>query len=350
MQRIYQTLALLLLVPFFCRTGIAMPPETEPPRPMIIAHRGASGYLPEHTLAGVAMAYAQGADLIEPDVIISKDGTPLVLHDIYLDTVTNVRDVFPDRGRSDGRFYAIDFTVDEIKRLKVSERIDARTGHLVYPQRFPAGKSDFRVPTLAEEIELIQGLNQSTGRNVGLVVEFKQPAWHRREGKDIAKIVLSVLSRHGYRSRTDNCYLECFDADELKRLRSELKTDLKLVQLFDGDAWKSQSGEAGDIDVAAMQAGLSDVATYADGIGPALRLLVRIDGQGRSSPNEVVAEAHARKLIVFPYTFRRDAVPDFCPSFEALVLLFARDMGVDGLFTDFPDQTREILQQNPALR
>ena len=179
-------------------------PEGEPgvvqeTRPIVIAHRGASGYLPEHTIAAAAMGYALGADFIEPDVVLSKDGAPVVLHDIHLDTVTNVRDVFPDRAHADGRYYAIDFTLEEIKRLRVNSRIDPRTGKPVYPNRYPAGKGDFQVPTLAEEIELVQGLNHSTGRNVGIYPEIKQPAWHQQQGQDITKIVLTVLSRNGYR-------------------------------------------------------------------------------------------------------------------------------------------------------
>ena len=136
-------------------------------RPIIIAHRGASGYLPEHTLAAKALAYCQGADYLEQDVVLTRDDHPVVLHDIHLDTVTNVADVFPDRQRADGRFYAIDFTLAELRQLKASERIDLNTGQAVYPNRFPVGSAAFGVPTLAEEIELVQGLNKTLGRQVG---------------------------------------------------------------------------------------------------------------------------------------------------------------------------------------
>ncbi len=137
------------------------------PRPIVIAHRGASGYLPEHTLAAKALAYGQGADFLEQDVVLTKDDQPIVLHDIQLDAVTNVAQAFPDRARQDGRYYAIDLTLAEIQSLRVTERMDWRTNRPVFPGRFPPGKSDFRVPTLAEEIELIQGLNHSTGRTWG---------------------------------------------------------------------------------------------------------------------------------------------------------------------------------------
>ncbi len=133
---------------------------------VVIAHRGASGYLPEHTLPAKAMAYAQGADYLEQDLVMTKDDHLVVLHDHYLDRVTDVADRFPDRARKDGRYYAIDFTLDEIKSLKFTEGFDIENGKKVqtYPGRFPMGKSDFRIHTFEEEIEFVQGLNHSTGK------------------------------------------------------------------------------------------------------------------------------------------------------------------------------------------
>ena len=135
---------------------------------VVIAHRGASGYLPEHSLPAKAMAYAQGADYLEQDLVMTKDNELVVLHDHYLDRVTDVAERFPDRARKDGRYYAIDFTLPEIKSLKFTEGFDIdKNGKKVqsYPNRFPMGKSDFRVHTFQEEIEFIQGLNHSTGKN-----------------------------------------------------------------------------------------------------------------------------------------------------------------------------------------
>ena len=155
---------------------------------IVIAHRGASGYLPEHTLPAKAMAYAQGADYLEQDLVMTKDDHLVVLHDHYLDRVTDVADRFPDRARKDGRYYAIDFTLDEIKSLKFTEGFDIENGKKVqtYPGRFPMGKSDFRVHTFEEEIEFVQGLNHSTGKNIGIYPEIKAPWFHHQEGKDIA--------------------------------------------------------------------------------------------------------------------------------------------------------------------
>ncbi|HBY9780905.1 TPA: glycerophosphodiester phosphodiesterase, partial [Klebsiella pneumoniae] len=147
---------------------------------MVIAHRGASGYLPEHTLPAKAMAYAQGADYLEQDLVMTKDDRLVVLHDHYLDRVTDVAQRFPQRARKDGRFYAIDFTLDEIKSLKFTEGFEPKNGKNVqtYPGRFPMGKSDFRIHTFEEEIEFVQGLNHSTGKNIGIYPEIKAPWFH----------------------------------------------------------------------------------------------------------------------------------------------------------------------------
>jgi glycerophosphoryl diester phosphodiesterase len=147
--------------------------------PIVIAHRGASGYLPEHTLEAVAAAHAQGADYIEQDVVLSKDLVPVVLHDVEVDAVTDVARKFADRKRPDGRYYAIDFTLAELKALEVNERVDVRSGRPAIPGRFPLGKGTFRIPTLDEELDLIAGMNASTGRRAGVYLEIKSPSWHR---------------------------------------------------------------------------------------------------------------------------------------------------------------------------
>lgn len=301
--------------------------------PLVIAHRGASGYLPEHTLEAKAMAYAMGADYIEQDIVLSKDDQPLVLHDIHLDTVTDVATVFPDRAREDGRYYAIDFTLAEIRQLTAGERTHPNSGQPVFPTRFPARRSSFAVPTLGEEIELIQGLNHSTGRNVGIYPEIKAPSFHRREGKDISKIVLDTLHRYGYRGRDDKCYLQCFEVAETRRIRQELNSQLRLVQLIGGlgyDQWLTPQG-------------LQQVAEYADGIGPPLQRLIRSD-QGVPRVTELVSQAQAAGLVVHPYTLRADAVPEFIDSYAALVRLVYQVAGADGAFTDFPDRTVEVLR------
>jgi glycerophosphoryl diester phosphodiesterase len=174
--------------------------------PIVIAHRGASGYLPEHTLEAKALAHGQAADFIEQDVVLTKDDVPVVLHDVHLDAVCDVADRFPERRRDDGRFYALDFTLTELRALRFSERRDPQTGRQVFPGRFPAGMGTFRIATLAEELEFLAGLDRSTGRRTGIYPEIKQPAWHRREGHDISPLVLDVLRKHGFATKDDSCF------------------------------------------------------------------------------------------------------------------------------------------------
>ena len=136
--------------------------------PVVIAHRGASGYLPEHTLAAKKLAFEMGSDYLEQDIVASRDDALLVLHDIHLDRISDVAEKFPDRHRADGRFYARDFDLDEIRQLQAWERMKA-DGTAVYPGRYPARTADFRIHTLAEEFELIAALNDrmDLGRSIG---------------------------------------------------------------------------------------------------------------------------------------------------------------------------------------
>ncbi|TQV82451.1 glycerophosphodiester phosphodiesterase [Exilibacterium tricleocarpae] len=312
---------------------------------LVIAHRGASGYLPEHTLAAKALAYGMGAHYIEQDIVLTKDDVPVVLHDIYLDAVTDVKDRFPDRARGDGRFYALDFTLAEIRQLRVNERIDLETGARVYPQRFAGAKAPFRVPTLAEEIELILGLNRAAGKEVGIYPEIKKPAWHRRQGRDISKVVLQVLSRYGYRDKNSAIYLQCFDAGELKRIRRELGSQLRLVQLLIDPRYKDPDNQT-DFQHLLSAAGLREVAAYADGIGPWLPQVVSgVDASGKPIITDLVKRAQALRLVVHPYTFRADQLPQQVASFEQLLGIFFDSAGVDGVFTDFPDRAVAFLQR-----
>ena len=307
---------------------------------IVIAHRGASGYLPEHTLPAIAMAHAQGADYLEQDVVLSKDNVPVVLHDIHIDTVTDVARRFPDRKRADGRFYALDFTVAELKQLAASERFDPRTGAAVFAKRFPVGKGSFQIPTLEEELQLIQGLNTSSGREAGVYPEIKEPAWHRAQGRDISPIVLDLLARYGYQTKADKVYVQCFDEAEVKRIRTELGYKGRLVQLIEGS--RPLLDEHARL---RTPAGLAKTAKVADGIGPALPDVVTRNADGTLAPTALVRDAHAAGLVVHPYTFRADALPPGVASLEDLLRLALVDIGVDGVFTDHPDRAVAFLRK-----
>lgn len=290
------------------------------------------------------MAYAMGADYIEQDVVMTRDGALIVLHDITLDRTTDVAERFPDRARADGRYYAIDFSLAEIRQLRASEGFRLEGGQKVqgFSNRFPLGASSFRIPTLREEIELIQGLNQSTGREVGIYPEIKGPEFHRAEGRDISTAVVAVLKEYGYTDKSSPVFLQTFSFEELRLIKQEILPaagiDLNLVQLLgDPEAYPWMFEEDG------MQA----LSAYADGIGPSYNLVVAPDSRaGAIEITPLVERAHAAGLQVHPYTFRSDPgqLPDYARDFEALLEIHYFQAGVDGVFTDFPDKAAAFLQ------
>ncbi len=304
------------------------------PRPLIIAHRGASGYLPEHTLAAKALAYGQGADFLEQDVVLSKDGVPVIFHDTHIDTTTDVAKKFPGRQRADGRFYALDFTVAELKQINLTERFNPKTGKAAFPKRFPVGVGSFQVVTLEEEIQFIQALNRSTGRNVGLYPELKAPAWHRKEGRDLSATVLPLLRKYGYDAKDSACYLQCFEYAEIKRLRGELGWSGKLIMLLGG---KGKGPGETDFTYLQTDAGLAELAQLVDGIGPPISSYVAGKTPAERQVTDLAARARKAGLKSHPYTLRADELPKCVTSVDELLSALFTEAKVDGLFTDFPD-------------
>lgn len=306
----------------------------------IIAHRGASAYLPEHTLQAKAMAYAMHADYLEQDVVATRDNELVVLHDIHVDRVTDVSDRYPDRAREDGRYYVRDFDLDELRSLNVTERLDS-AGQAVFPGRFPARTGRFRIHTLAEELTLVAGLNQATGGRTGVYPEIKRPHWHRQEGFDISVAVLQILAEHGYENADDPIFLQCFDAGELRRVRNELDCRLRLVQLIGENSWAETET---DYDYLKSKPGLAELAETVDAIGPWVEQLYTIDPvAGKPASTGLTESAHQSGLLVHPFTFRADDLPSGFRCFEDMVRFFTGELGVDGLFTDFPDRVYRYL-------
>lgn len=314
--------------------------------PVVIAHRGASAYLPEHTLEAKAMAHAMGADFLEQDIVLSSDNIPVVLHDTHIDTVTDVAKRFPDRKREDGRYYAIDFTLAELKQLRVTERFHAKTGKPYYPNRFPSNSGHFEIVTLEEELEFIAGLNRSTGRTVGIYPEIKQPNWHRKQGHDISRIVLPILEKFGYRSKDDPCWLQCFEITEVKRIRTELKWQGRLVMLLSGGG---KSADGTDFPYLRTEAGLAELSSVVDAIGPSISSIITGKSPQDRQITDLVKDAHAANLAVHPYTLRADELPKTVSSANDLMSLLFREAGIDGLFTDFPDVVVAWLGRQTAL-
>lgn len=315
---------------------------------IVVAHRGASGYLPEHTLEAAVLAISMGANFQEQDVVMTRDDQLIVWHDLTLDRNTNVRHRFPARARADGLHYVIDFTLEELRTLSVTEgyRLDDNgVEQPIYPERFPLWQGNFKIHTFAEQLQLIQGIRQTTGRNVGIYPELKAPAFHHDHGKDIGLAVLSELRQFGYTSKDSNVYVQTFEFDELKRVKEQIQPqlgiELKLVQLMGDDPsynWMLQAG------------GMQELARYADGVGPEKGMIISAE----STPDNLlisslVRDAHEAGLQVHPYTFRADSgqVPAYARDFDHLLELFYFEAGVDGLFTDFADKAVRFLENRP---
>jgi glycerophosphoryl diester phosphodiesterase len=299
---------------------------------VVVAHRGASGYLPEHSLAGVAMSHSWGVDYIEADVVLTKDHHPVVLHDIHLDTTTNVAKKYSKRKRRDGRYYAIDFTLREIKRLKLNERINLKTGKRVFKDRYPKSNVTMRVPTLSEFIELVQGLNKSTKKDVGVYVEMKSPEFHKKHRKDIAKVTIKTLRKYGYDTENSKAILQCFFPPTLKRLKTKFKTKIPLVLLIADNSWKESSV---DYDYYLTEKGIKEVHNYVDGLGPWIPQL---------KSSDIMALSKKYNLKVHAYTHRIDSLPEGVTNSQLLDYLFI-EAQVDGVFSDFADNVMKYLEK-----
>ena len=176
---------------------------------------------------------------------------------------------------------------------------------------------------------MIQGLNKSTGKNIGIYPEIKEPAFHKSEGKDISKIVIDTLKHYSYSEKINSCFVQCFDFSETRRIRFELKSDLKLIQLLEG--YHSENK-------------LKEIAEYADGVGPWFQTIIKgKDNNGHFIITDFVKNAHKQSLLVHPYTFRKDSFPEYFENFNQLLEVGLFIANFDGIFTDFPDKAVAFL-------
>ena len=346
--------------------------EHESPKfetPLVIGHRGASGYLPEHTLEGYALAIELGADFIEPDLVATKDGHLIARHEPNMINTTDVaahpefasrrRTVKLDGELEDG-FWASDFTLAEIKTLRAKQAFAER------PQEF---NGKFQIPTFAEVIELAKRKGKEVGRVVGVYPETKHPTYHQGIGLPLERRLLNVLTRAGWNYREAPVFIQSFEQANLKALRH--MTRVKLIQLIDADDVNADGSLAFNApydrpydwtfsrDPALLartfgylvtDAGLKEVASYADGIGPWKRYIVSTvadpagTGPGEAArklapPTDVIARAHKAGLLVHAYTFRneqRRLASDYTGNPVNEYLQFFQ-LGIDGLFSDFAD-------------
>jgi glycerophosphoryl diester phosphodiesterase len=237
--------------------------------------------------------------------------------------------------RKDGRYYVLDFTLDEVKSLRVHERRNL-DGSQVFPDRYQ-GNGGFRVATFAEQIELIANLNRQFGKNTGLYTEIKSPAWHREQGYDISKITFAALRKQGLDNHDKAIFIQCFDLQENKRLRDEIGAKVKLIQLIADNSWNESTT---DYDYLLTDEGLRLAAKYVDGIGPWLPQIVDIES---AQPTGLVPSAHRLGLQVHPYTLRKEELASF--DLDAVMHLLFNEIQIDGIFTDFSDTVVEFLNQ-----
>jgi glycerophosphoryl diester phosphodiesterase len=292
------------------------------PEILIIAHRGASGYRPEHTLESYALAISMGADYIETDVVSTKDGVLVARHENEIGGTTDVADKFPARrttktidGQSMDGWFTEDFTLAEIKTLRAKERLPFRSH--AYDGLYP-------VPTFDEVLALVEEASAAAGRTVGVYPEIKHPSYFRSIGLPLEAPLLAALAARGTRG-AEAVFIQSFEPPSLQRLRPQ--TSIPLVLLLD---------EGDDVSPARLAA----VRRFADAIGPSTRLVVPANADGTlRQPTALVQDAHQAGLLVHVWTLRSE--PDFLsPAYAGDPFAEYRQfaaLGVDGIVGDFPD-------------
>ncbi|MFG3699902.1 glycerophosphodiester phosphodiesterase [Micromonospora sp. NPDC047620] len=321
-------------------------------RPLVIAHRGASGYRPEHTLEAYRLAIRQGADYIEPDLVSTRDGALVARHENEISGTTDVaaRPEFAARKATktiDGvqvtGWFTEDFTLAELKTLRAKERLpQVRVANTAYDGRF-------EVPTLQEVIDLARAEGRVRGRTIGVYPETKHPTYFASIGLPLEEPLVEVLRRNKLTHRHSPVIIQSFETANLRKL--DRMIDVKLAQLMDATGRPYDFTVAGDARTyrdLAKPAGLKWIASYADGVGAHKNLIVPRDAAGKLlAPTTLVGDAHRERLIVHAWTFRAEnqflpadfrigADPNARGDIQAEYELFL-GLGLDGVFADHPD-------------
>nr|WP_060984138.1 glycerophosphodiester phosphodiesterase family protein [uncultured Acidovorax sp.] len=291
--------------------------DDAPAQPQVIAHRGASGYLPEHTLGGYELAIRMGADFIEPDLQITKDGALVAIHDDTLNRTTNVATLFAQRN---GGYKVSDFTLAEIKTLTV---VPTGTGKASYPGFTPSSANAFAVPTFQEVVDLAKKQSSTAGREVGIYPEAKQADPAMEDG------ILKTLAANGYNANS-KVFIQSFSDATLRSLRTkQVAQNNKMPLILLGVATTAADGTArmGVTGATGVQAlTLKDVAAFTEGVG------VLINNTTYPVTKSFIDQAHAAGLKVHGWTFAQaDAAPAAAEFRKYL------DMGMDGMFANYPD-------------
>lgn len=331
----------------------------------VIGHRGASALRPEHTLASYQKAIDDGADIIEPDLVSTKDGVLVARHENEISGTTNVADVAAFAGRRttktiDGQsvtgWFTEDFTLAELKTLRARERIpNIRPDNTAYNDQFD-------IPTLDEIIALVRDQSAKLGRNIGIYPETKHPTYFQSIGLPLEDRLIDALRRDAFTASRTTVYIQSFEVANLKAIRDKIgssQPNWKLVQLM-GSAGRQpydfvvarDTRTYGDM---MTDRGMRDIASYANGVGPDKNSIMSLDANGRlTAPTDLIRNAHNAGLIVHPYTFRpentflppslrsgADNTRNVSGSIEE-IQAFLR-AGVDGFFTDDPAVGRQAV-------
>jgi glycerophosphoryl diester phosphodiesterase len=344
MIRTLLALSLLLTAPACAATGTKEAKMADT-KPIIIAHRGASGERPEHTIAAYSLGIEQGADFIEPDLVLTKDGVLVARHENAISETTDVaaRAEFANRKATktiDGQkvtdWFTEDFTLAELKTLRAKERLPLlRSANTEYD-------GQFEIPTLQEIIQLAQAKSQETGRVIGIYPETKHPGYFTSIGLPHEEPLLKTLALLDMTAADSPVFIQSFEVGNLKALRG--KTKVRLIQLMDSDGGPADLPGTLYADMATAD-GLKAISAYADGIGPNKAMVIPRNLLGNlGEPTALIADAHAVGLKVHPWTFRREnyflplaqksginpaAHGDVIAEIKAFVAA-----GVDGFFSD----------------
>jgi glycerophosphoryl diester phosphodiesterase len=324
--------------------------------PLVIAHRGASGYRPEHTIASYTLAIEQGADYIEPDLVATRDGHLIARHEPLLDDTTDVksRPQFADRrstkqldGKSVTGFFASDFTLAEIKQLRAVQPNAARSKE--YDGRF-------EIPTFEEILDLAERGSAQRGRAIGIYPETKHPSFHLGLNLPLEEPLLDALRRRKLDRADGPVFIQSFESANLQYLHT--KTRLPLVQLLDDGALEYDAAGKRVVGVKIPQYGderggtppqsLADIAKYANAIGPWKRQIMRDVGAPQLLQTTLIEQAHAAGLRVHTYTFRSEPAT-LAPEYRNDPQLEYRQfysLGIDGVFSDFPDAALEARESD----
>ncbi|MEQ1548570.1 MAG: glycerophosphodiester phosphodiesterase [Chakrabartia sp.] len=333
----------------------APPPKSAPKNPIVIAHRGASGLIPEHTLAAYAKAIEDGADYIEPDLVMTKDGVLIIRHENEISGTTDIaaHPEFAKRkttkkidGQSVTGWFTEDFTLAELKTLRARERL---------PQLRPGSAAQdgrYGIATFQEAITLVRAREKSDKRQIGLYPETKHSSYFKNIGLPLESKLLSVLKANGYSKASAPIFIQSFEVKNLQTLRTQTK--LRLVQLIDDEGGPADRPDLLYADMV-KPAGLAAIALYANGIGVAKALIQpRGADQRWTEPTSLIADAHRAGLLVHSWTFRAenyflpiplrsDPNPAALGDMASEIRHFAA-LGADGVFSDHPGDAVKALR------